>query len=170
MTSFESERPGCRARILGLFGLGEKRQVTSEFNYRLTDSVLTKAEISFYHVLRQATPLNTVVMAKVRLADIFNVPRSAPSSQGQRNKISSKHVDFLLCDAHTLRPLVGIELDDSSHQRDDRMERDVLVEKIFRNAGLTLLRFPAKQGYVAQQVAEQLQRAVATATVPQVRR
>ena len=30
------------------------------------------------------------------------------------NKINRKHVDFLICDDETLKPLVGIELDDST--------------------------------------------------------
>ena len=160
MTTSASERPGCFARILSIFGRSERNTTSATYDYRLVESVLTKAEISFYHVLRQVAPATTVVMTKVGLKDIFDVPKGATSPQTQRNKIDRKHIDFLLCDMHTMKPLLGIELDDSSHNRADRVERDVFVEQVFRTASLPLLRFPAKQGYQPAQIAEQLQRIV----------
>jgi len=63
------------------------------------------------------------------------------------NKIDRKHVDFLLCDPKTLRPIIGIELDDKSHQRQDRQERDELVENIFQVAKLPLARVSVKHTY-----------------------
>lgn len=165
MTTSTSERPGCFSRILGIFGLN-RPSTASQYNYRLRDDFLTKAEISFYHVLKQAAPQNTVVMTKVNLGDLFYVAKGATSPQAQRNKIDRKHVDFLLCDTHTMKPLVGIELDDSSHARADRVERDVFVEQVFRTAGLTLLRFPVKQGYQPAQIAEQIQRVLGAAPQP----
>ena len=41
-----------------------------------------------------------------------------------------------------MRPRVGIELDDSSHAREDRQARDAFVEQVFEAAGVALLRFP----------------------------
>jgi hypothetical protein len=65
-------------------------------------------------------------------------------------------VDFLLCDPATMRPLAGIELDDASHARPDRQERDALVQKVFEAAGLPLVRFPAQRGYALAEVAGRL--------------
>jgi hypothetical protein len=56
-------------------------------------------------------------------------------------------VDFLLCNPKTLKPVFAIELDDSSHARADRQERDALVEEVFAAAHLPLLRIPASQSY-----------------------
>jgi hypothetical protein len=44
-------------------------------------------------------------------------------------------------------PLVGLELDDRSHQRRDRQERDEFVEQVFAAARLPLARIPAKWAY-----------------------
>ena len=31
-----------------------------------------------------------------------------------------EHIDFVLCEAKTMNPILGIELDDSSHERQSR--------------------------------------------------
>jgi hypothetical protein len=55
------------------------------------------------------------------------------------NKIDRKHVDYLLCDPQTVRPLLGVELDDGNHQRSDRQKRDSFVDQVFTAAGLPLV-------------------------------
>lgn len=156
MTTTADERPGCLARIFALFGIGTNR-AKSEYNYRLKDNFLSKAELSFYHVLQKVTPTDTVILTKVNLGDLFYVLNAAPSPRAQRNKIDRKHVDFLLCDAKTMQPIAGIELDDNSHKRQDRVLRDAFVEQVFQTANLKLLRFPVKQGYQPNEVGAQLQ-------------
>ena len=111
--------------------------------------------IRVYHVLRQAVGERVTVCAKVRLADVFFVARPNENAAA-RNRIAVKHVDFLLCDPATMRPLAGIELDDASHARADRQERDALVEKVFEAAELPLVRFPAQRAYTLAQVADGL--------------
>ena len=63
------------------------------------------------------------------------------------NRIDRKHVDFLLCDAKTLKPILGIELDDKSHQRADRQERDDFVNNVFAAAKLPLMHVSVQSGY-----------------------
>lgn len=81
------------------------------------------------------------MLTKVRLADIFNVStylKETKQDYRYFNKIAQKHVDFLICTADTLTPLIGIELNDSSHHSFHRAERDREVETIFRYAQLPL--------------------------------
>jgi len=80
------------------------------------------------------------------LADVFFVVRPN-ENQGYRNKIDRKHVDFLLCDPATMKPRCGVELDDSSHARRDRQDRDEFVDQVFAVAGLPLVRVPAQAAY-----------------------
>lgn len=119
--------------------------------YRLRDAFLSPAEVSFYHVLRQAVGERATVCAKVRLADVFFVARPNENAAA-RNRIAAKHVDFLLCEPATMRPRAGIELDDASHARPDRQERDALVCKVFEAAGLPLVRFPVQRAYTLAEV------------------
>ncbi|MCZ7546312.1 MAG: DUF2726 domain-containing protein [Anaerolineae bacterium] len=85
----------------------------------------------------------------VRLGDVFSVP-SSENSKSAEKRINQKHVDFLLCDAASMRPLVGIELDDSSHERSDRKQRDKTVDGVFKAGGLPLLHMPVGRGYSQQ--------------------
>lgn len=133
--------------------------------FRLRDDFLSPAEISFYHILLSAAGDSLTVCPKINLNDIFFVSRP-DQNQAARNRISRKHVDFLLCDNRTMRPRVGIELDDSSHAREDRRVRDAFVEKVFKAAGLPLLRFPVQRGYQLSEVASRLAPFLAEAPVP----
>jgi len=50
-------------------------------------------------------------------------------------------IDFLLCDKNESMPMIAIELDDKSHQREARKYRDAVVEKILSESNLRLERF-----------------------------
>jgi len=80
-----------------------------------------------------------------------------PASRIYTNKIDRKHVDFLLCNPKAVRPFLGIELDDKSHQRNDRQERDQFVDQVFAAAGIPLVRVPVKHTYSLQEVQALLQ-------------
>jgi len=128
-----------------------------EFPYHLRDHFLSPAELSFFEVLRTVVDNRAVLCTKVALGDVFWVKKDDPSRfRIYTNKIDRKHVDFLVCDSVTMRPLVGIELDDKSHQRQDRQERDAFIDQVFKAAGLPLLHVPVKRGYVAAELAAQI--------------
>ncbi len=116
------------------------------FPYGKRDDFLSPAELSFFRVLKSGLPAEWHLIAKVNLADLFFV-RQPHRNQAARNRIDRKHVDFVLCDALTMEPLLGIELDDLSHERKDRVERDELVDRVFEAAGLPLLHVMAAKGY-----------------------
>jgi len=124
-----------------------------ELPYRRRDDFLSPAELSFYHVLCAAVGEQYTICPKVGLDDLFFVPRSQESTR-HLNRIARKHVDFLLCDPHTLQPVRGIELDDASHQLAQRVERDRLVEQVFAAAGLPLTRIPVQASYSVTEVWE----------------
>lgn len=62
-------------------------------------------------------------------------------------KIAQKHVDFLLCEPNTMKPLCGIELDDISHTNKKTSERDLFIEKVYKDANLELIRLSSKYTY-----------------------
>lgn len=164
----DSEPKGCLAALLGLFGIelrepdGPDRLVGGELPYRLRDDFLSPAEFSFYRVLLTAVASRATVCPKVNLADLFFVVRPN-ENQGFRNKIDRKHVDFLVCSPATMKPLCGIELDDASHARRDRQERDEFVDQVFEVAGLPLVRVPAQSAYSPNVLASMLERHLSTA-------
>lgn len=125
--------------------------------YRATDSLLSNAERSFYLVLLQTIDAEWCVFAKVRLLDLLTIPRGTPEAHAHRNRVQSKHVDFVLCNRESLRPMLVIELDDASHERTRRAERDEFVNRVFKAAGTPLLRVRAQRSYNVGELAQQIQ-------------
>lgn len=52
--------------------------------------------------------------------------------------------------------MLGIEVDDASHQRADRKERDMFVNKLFASTGVPLLRLPVSELDHLEQLVAQL--------------
>ncbi len=120
--------------------------------YRLRDDFLSNAELSLFYVLKQLIGEQAVLMTKVRLADVFFVARPHENA-GAFSQISQKHIDFLVCHPQTLKPLFGIELDDSSHKREKRQIRDEFVNEVFSEAQLPLVRITVQRSYDRAQLA-----------------
>lgn len=128
-----------------------------ELPFKLRDDFLSNAEISFCQVLRSVVGDRAVVCPKVNLGDLFFVATGDHrKNRALANRVDRKHVDFLLCESKTMRPVLGIELDDKSHDRADRQTRDQLVETVFKAAGLPLSRFAVKSGYSPIEIQSQI--------------
>ena len=162
------EKPGCLTAILQAFGLTTKPKPKSEpepelsFPYHIRDDFLSPAEISFYHVLRNVVGEGATVCPKVSLGDLFYAQTGDyGENRSWMNRIDRKHVDFLVCDSKTMRPVVGVELDDASHQKEERIERDQFVDQVFLAAGLPLARVPAQAQYNTSELKTYLRQALA---------
>ena len=128
------------------------------YPFHLRDDFLSPAELSFFQVLRSVTGQQVVACAKVSLGDLFFAQTGDPrKNRAVANRIDRKHVDFLLCESATMRPMLGIELDDRSHERPERKARDELVDGVFAAAGLPLLRVPVRQGYAPAELVALIQ-------------
>ena len=114
------------------------------------------AERSFYEVLKRLIAPDYTLFAKVRLADLVFVTKGASAWQSHFNRINGKHVDFVLCD-RDLAPVVAIELDDLSHDDEDRQERDKFVDLALAAAALPIVRIRAKRAYAPDRVRAALQ-------------
>jgi hypothetical protein len=136
-------------RILELLAGERKQEEAAEvYPYHLRDDFLSAAEHSFYLVFRQAVEDSVVICPKVSLSDVFCAKSDDYGEyRTYTNKIDGKHIDFLLCQSGTMRPLVGIELDEKSHERGDRQARDEFVKQAFEAAGLPLFRVPLRRQY-----------------------
>ncbi len=136
--------------LLRMYGGGRARRLP----YHKRERIVTNAELRFYRSLQRAVQDDWEIFAMVRLADLLRVDEGATNKRSWVGKILAKHCDFVLCDPSTLSPVMGIELDDSSHQRKDRIERDAFVDHAFESADLPLLRVPVRSKYHAREVRE----------------
>ena len=104
--------------------------------------LLTKNEYWFYKSLKEiADKYGFAVLAKIRFADLVEVSAEADKKEYMKyfGKIKSKHIDFILCKKDNLYPELLIELNDSSHNTEDRIKRDEFVKKIAERVGYKMV-------------------------------
>ncbi|HEX7619381.1 MAG TPA: DUF2726 domain-containing protein [Verrucomicrobiae bacterium] len=128
---------------------------TGEIPYQTRGALLSPAELSFFRVLQSAVGQSFLICPKVRLADILK-PVEKQNYQTALNKISRKHIDFVLCDQATTRVFGVVELDDKSHGKADRVARDAFVDNAFAAAGIQIVHFKASMLYSVEEVRQQL--------------
>ena len=118
----------------------ETKHPAENLPYSLKKCVLTNREKKFYEVLKPvADKFNLTILIKIRLADFITCKAADKKVwQSSFNKINSKHIDFLLCDEQ-LKPGIAIELDDSTHDKEKRIERDKFVDAVYREIGLNII-------------------------------
>lgn len=132
--------------------------------YLPQSNLLTPAELNFYQILLHSVrELNCQILCKVRVADLLKVEKSLlPSGESWQkyfNKIQAKHIDFVICNAQ-MQPKLFVELDDSSHQKKRRQERDDFLNQAFRDAGLRLVRIKAQKSYNTEKLAAGIMKAL----------
>lgn len=102
-------------------------------------SFLTKREYGQYFILKEiADSKNLVVCPKVRLLDIVEPRTGVRNKRALMSRVMSKHVDFLIC-TKDMRIYAIVELDDSTHQRADRKQRDAFVDTVLGSVGYPVI-------------------------------
>jgi very-short-patch-repair endonuclease len=145
------------ALLLALWRMKTRAGKAAAFASR--ELLFTPEERSFLGVLEQALDSRYRVFGKVRLGDIIKPAKGLDAGRrtATQNRINQKHLDFVICTANKLALVGVLELDDRSHGRPDRGERDEFVDRALASAGIPLLRFPARQGYALQEVRTKLE-------------
>jgi len=125
---------------------------------------LSPAENAFLHVLDTTISPKYRIFAKVRLADIISpVAANASAWQTRFNRISAKHVDFLLCGLTDNQPICAIELDDKSHLAYGRAQRDDFLNHSLQSAGIPIARFQAGRTYSGVEIEANIDSVIAKA-------
>lgn len=118
--------------------------------------LLTLNEACFFRELTKIVPAGRYVSCKCRLEDVMKVPENIPNRNQYRNKIKSRHVDFVVFDPLSGQIDYAIELDDQTHNTPSRYKDDQLKNVAFSNAGIPLVRMKAKRNYSCLEIAADL--------------
>lgn len=121
--------------------------------YQISDAFLTPTELAFFRSIEKAVDGEQHIFIKIRVADLLCVAPGTENAAGWFAKIAQKHIDFVLADRENVRPVLAIELDDSTHERPERRERDAFVDAALASANLPLLRVKAAGEYDAREIA-----------------
>lgn len=104
--------------------------------------ILTPREKEFYpHLKSVADKLGYSVSMKTRLGDLVSGADTEYSSQGmkERNKVWKKHVDFALFDPEAQEVKLLVELDDTTHEMQSRINRDYFVDRVLKGTSYKIL-------------------------------
>jgi very-short-patch-repair endonuclease len=132
------------------------------YQYKKKDFFLSRAEHECYDALVTAVGKDFYIFAQVHLPTIVDNKVVGQNWKGAFRHINEKSVDFVLCDKAYIAPKLVIELDDSTHERPDRIERDREVERILEEAGLPLLRLGNHGSFNAQELNQKITTSLAT--------
>ena len=119
---------------------GKTVQKKKVYYYTLKDELLSKPEREIYNLLLRNFGKEYAIFPQVQLSKFLDEKIKGQSWKYALYHINSKSVDYVICHHNTSKPLVAIELDDRSHQRKDRIDRDKEVERILESVGLPLIR------------------------------
>lgn len=115
----------------------EQPKTKIDLQYRAVSSVFNKSEVMLFQELKKQIPEGYHIFPKMRLADIMETTATGREFHGQFNRISKKHIDFLVCN-QSYKPILAIELNGSSHQTDRARKNDEFKKKAFESIGLRL--------------------------------
>jgi Protein of unknown function (DUF2726) len=115
--------------------------------YKRKDRLITVGEKAFWGPLHLAVKGKYRLFMKVRLLDVVTHPEGRREGKLWFRKIRGYHLDFVICEPKTTRPLLVVELDDRSHRGSKQARRDDFKNQVLRCAGIPLLRVPAAEAY-----------------------
>lgn len=128
-------------------------------NYRKNKSLLTFQERKFlYTVLIKEVGTQYRIYVKVRFGDLIWIVNESKDKRNYSNQLQCKHIDFVLCHASSLEPVLAIELDDSSHSQYDRRESDELKNRVCDEADLPLLRVKVQSEYPISEIGAEIRK------------
>lgn len=113
--------------ILVIFRIGLRYiEKTRPTVYKKKDFILTEAERVFFTALREVIADWYDIFPQVSLLEVLALPSGLSRREyySTFNRIQAKHIDFLLCEKDSTKPVLAIELDDSSHFRADRIAKE----------------------------------------------
>ena len=131
---------------------------TVKYHYKRKAFLMTKAENDFFDVIYRAIGDDYYVFPQIHLSEILDHKVKYQNWEHALHYINQKSVDFVICDKQYRRPILAIELDDWSHDADDRKQRDANVEHMLREAGMPLLRFKDVRSSPSEEIIATLQR------------
>lgn len=118
----------------------------SSITYLVKNNPMTETEKKFVSYLKPLTDkYNLIILPQVQLQSIFKQANNKDITSF--NKIKSKSIDFAIVDNNYNYKLF-IELDDYTHNRQNRIKRDIFINNLFNIYNLKLKRIKVKNDYM----------------------
>lgn len=127
--------------ILAILKRKSHRGISDEVWPFYAKKPLSNPEQVLYFRLVQALP-DHIILAQVQLSRLLGV-KKGHNYQAWLNRINRMSADFVVCKKDSSIVAV-IELDDATHQREDRQAADAKKNKALTSADISIVRWQAK--------------------------
>ena len=130
-------------------------EISKQENYKKMYSkkeyLLTREELKFFKLIKIITDkYNLNLFTQVALYEIINTKEIK-----YFNKIRNKTIDFVITDVNSKIKLC-IELDDTTHIKENRQQRDKFLEELFEQLNIKLIRIPVQNYYNLKDIEEKI--------------
>ena len=113
----------------------------SPYRYTRKNYIMTRAESELFRRLENIAGTKYYVFPQIHLSSLLSHAVNGQDWRAALAKIQRKSVDFVLVNRETMITSYAIELDDRTHDTSaSRIARDKLVDEIFLDAGIPLIR------------------------------
>lgn len=116
----------------------EKYNFDFEFPELWEKKIMSGAELTFYKELKKVLPSDYYISCKCKIDDIIGCKRN---QKPFRNRMKSRHFDFVIHEIEKNKILSVIELDDKSHESPERQKIDEFKNAICEKVNLKIVRF-----------------------------
>jgi Protein of unknown function (DUF2726) len=130
-------------------------------------SVMFKSEQAFFYALLHALRNDYFIFPQVPLIELLGANASANLPKELLSMHRDGSVDYVLADPHTLSAVVGVELDDSSHDQTYTRVRDRKKETLLRQFGIPLIRSRVGETWDSALLRQEIDQVVSS-SVPRV--
>lgn len=139
----------------------EKENYTIIPYYREKEDFMSESEIKFYKCLKLALKelrenniIKLTIFAQVAVNRLINV-NERRNFNDLFKEISERSIDFALFNEETNRIYCCIELDDETHEQENRKNRDIIINKVFKD-NIRLIRIPREDYYNIEEIKEKI--------------
>lgn len=130
--------------------------MSDNYIYELKTSLITQTERSYFEAIEKILPNQYFLQPQINLRTIIEKTNNSKYA----NELY-RNIDAGIFEKGTFKPVILIEINDNSHNRPDRIERDKKVKMICEEAGIPLVVFWTKFGinndYIKQRVLEAIE-------------
>ena len=126
----------------------------SQYKYYAKSYVMTSRENECFKILNEIFSSKWFVVPQVHLSALLDYRVKGQNWNAAFRHINGKSVDFVLIGKESYKVVCAIELDDSTHSKPDRKERDIEIERMFKGARIPLARISKFESMTKPEIAK----------------
>jgi len=140
-------------KILGIVNIEQEKK--EELKIYKEKQFMTEYELEFYKKIKELESEYKII-PQINLATIIK-----KINKGYINELF-KNIDFAIFDKEYKKVLLLIEINDKTHDKNNRKDRDLKVKKICNDANIKLITFytkyPNEKEYVINRIKKEIQK------------